>query len=147
MVSYTKQIHRKISNISRTNSQNWNDYRLVLQLSLPNPLKPGVTSRMKMKLEQRRQAMLKQHLSDQQVYCLLRCALYYRFYGNAYNFSSHYVRISLLLDVNLSVILFITDRLTLMDLPAEHLKYIKAIRRQLIVTATRQPFWMIPFDW
>ena len=40
--------YRKISNISRTISQNLNDSCLVLQLSLPNPLKPGVKSRMKM---------------------------------------------------------------------------------------------------
>ena len=33
--------YRKISNISRTKSQNLNDSRLVLLLSLPNPLKPG----------------------------------------------------------------------------------------------------------
>ena len=32
----------KISNISRTESQHLNVSRLVLQLSLPNPLKPGV---------------------------------------------------------------------------------------------------------
>ena len=32
----------------RTNSKNLNDSRLVLQLSLPNPLKPGVKLRMKM---------------------------------------------------------------------------------------------------
>ena len=59
-------MYRKIYNISRTKSQNVNDYRPVLQLSLPNPLKPGLKSRMKMKLEQRRQAMLQLHLSDQQ---------------------------------------------------------------------------------
>ena len=40
--------YRKISNISRTKSQNLNKSRLVLQLSLPNPLQPGVESRMKM---------------------------------------------------------------------------------------------------
>ena len=34
--------YRKISNIRRTKSQNLNDSRLVLQLSLPNLLKPGV---------------------------------------------------------------------------------------------------------
>ena len=37
---------------------------LILQLSVPNPLKLGVKSRMKMKLEQRRQAVLQLHLSD-----------------------------------------------------------------------------------
>ena len=63
--------YRKISNIRRTKSQNLNESRLVLQLSLPNPLNPGVKSRMKMELEQRRQAMLQLHLSDQQLNCLL----------------------------------------------------------------------------
>ena len=44
------QVHmyRKISNIRRTKSQNLNDSHLVLKSSLPNPLKPGVKSRMKM---------------------------------------------------------------------------------------------------
>ena len=45
-------------------SQNLNVSRLDLQLPLLNPLKPGIKSGMKMKLEQRRQAMLKLHLSD-----------------------------------------------------------------------------------
>ena len=40
--------YRKISNISRTNSPNVNVSRLDLQLSLPNPMKLGVRSRMKM---------------------------------------------------------------------------------------------------
>ena len=56
----------------------------MLQLSLRNPLKRFVKSRMNMKLEQRRQAMLQLHLSDQQVYGLLSCGLYQRFDG-AYN--------------------------------------------------------------
>ena len=41
-------IYRKISNIRRTKTRNLNVYRLVLQLSLPNPMKPGVKSRIKM---------------------------------------------------------------------------------------------------
>ena len=40
--------YRKISYISLTKSQNLNDSHLVLQSSLPNPLKPGVKLRMKM---------------------------------------------------------------------------------------------------
>ena len=40
--------YRKIFNIRHTKSQHLNVSRLVLQLSLPNPLKPGVMSRMKM---------------------------------------------------------------------------------------------------
>ena len=60
------------SNISRTKSQNLNVSDLVLMLSLSNPLKPGVKSRMKMWLEHRRQAMLQIHLSDRLFYCLLR---------------------------------------------------------------------------
>ena len=50
--------YHKISNISYTKSQNLNDSSLLLQLSFPNPLKPGVETRMKMWLEQRRQEML-----------------------------------------------------------------------------------------
>ena len=41
-------MYRTISNIRRTKSQNLNDSCLVMQLSLPNPLKSGVKSRMKM---------------------------------------------------------------------------------------------------
>ena len=40
--------YRQISNIRHTKSKNWNVCRLILQLSLPYPLKPGVKSRMKM---------------------------------------------------------------------------------------------------
>ena len=40
--------YRKISNISHTKFQDLNVSRLVLSLSLSNPLKPGVKSRMKM---------------------------------------------------------------------------------------------------
>ena len=40
--------YHKISNISHTKAQNLNDPRLVLQLSLPNLLKPGGKSRVKM---------------------------------------------------------------------------------------------------
>ena len=40
--------YRKVSNIRRTKCQNLNDSRLVLQLSVPNQMKPGVKSRMKM---------------------------------------------------------------------------------------------------
>ena len=38
----------KISNIGHTQNQTLNDSRLIMQLPLPNPLKPGVKSRMKM---------------------------------------------------------------------------------------------------
>ena len=69
-------IYPELSNIRRTQPQNINVSRLVLKLSLPNPLKPGVKFRMEMQLEQRWQAMLQLHLSDQQFYCLLRCVLY-----------------------------------------------------------------------
>ena len=40
--------YRKLSNISHTQSPYINVSRLVLQLSLSNPLKPGVKLRMKM---------------------------------------------------------------------------------------------------
>ena len=43
-----KYNYRKTASISGTKSQNLNVYNLVLQLSLLNPLKPGVKSRMKM---------------------------------------------------------------------------------------------------
>ena len=41
-------IYRKTSSINRTKSQNLNVSCLLLQWSLPNPLKPGVKLRMKM---------------------------------------------------------------------------------------------------
>ena len=40
--------YRKISNIRRTKSPNLDVSRIVVQLSSPNPMKPGVKSRMKM---------------------------------------------------------------------------------------------------
>ena len=55
-MSLPESMYREFSNIRRTKSQNLNDSRLVLRLSPPNTLKPGVKSRMKMYLEQRRQA-------------------------------------------------------------------------------------------
>ena len=48
--------YRKISKIRRTKTQSLNYSRLVMQSTLPNPLEPGVKSRMNMLLEQRRQA-------------------------------------------------------------------------------------------
>ena len=51
-------MYHQFSNIRRTQSPNINVSRLVLQLSLPSPLKPHVKLRMKMLLEQRRQAPL-----------------------------------------------------------------------------------------
>ena len=57
-------------------SPNLDVYRLIVQLSSPNPMKLCTKSWMKMYLEQRRQAILQLHLSDRQFYCLLRCNLY-----------------------------------------------------------------------
>ena len=51
-IQLVKGKYRKISNTRRTKSQNLNDSRLFLRLSLPNPLNPCVKSRMKMYLEQ-----------------------------------------------------------------------------------------------
>ena len=68
-ISLHFQNYCQTSGIRYTKSQNLNVSHLILQLSLPNPLKPGVKSRMKMWLEQCRQAMLQLHLSDQQFYC------------------------------------------------------------------------------
>ena len=67
------ETHRKMSDISRTKLQNSYDSRLVLHLSLPSSLKPGVRARMKMQLS----ALLQLHLSDQQFHCQLR---YYGLY-------------------------------------------------------------------
>ena len=72
-------IYHQTSNICHTESQDLHVFRFVLQLSLCNLLKHGVKSRMKMQLEQRRQAMLQLHLSDKQFYNPLRCGLYWRF--------------------------------------------------------------------
>ena len=47
-LSHPKFRYRKVSSTRRTKSQNLNDSRLVLQLSLPNPLKPCLKLRMKM---------------------------------------------------------------------------------------------------
>ena len=47
-LSLHNNTHRKISCIGRTKSQNLNVSHIVLQLSLPNPLKPGVKSNMKL---------------------------------------------------------------------------------------------------
>ena len=41
-------MYRQVSNIRRTKSQHLKDSHTVLRLSLPNPLKPDVKSRMKM---------------------------------------------------------------------------------------------------
>ena len=48
LVNSFNRHYRQFSNISRTQSQNINVSRLVLLLSFPNPLKPGVKLRMKM---------------------------------------------------------------------------------------------------
>ena len=53
-----------------------------------------------MKLERRRQAMFQIHASDQQVNCLLRCDLYYKFggswrEGSFYQYTFHYLVISI----------------------------------------------------
>ena len=66
----------QISNTRHTKSKNFNISRFILQLSLPNPLKLGVGSKLRMQSEQCWQAMLQLHLSDQSFYCLLRSILY-----------------------------------------------------------------------
>ena len=45
---YTRYKYRQILIMRLVKFQNLNVSRLVLELSLPNPLKPGVRSRMKM---------------------------------------------------------------------------------------------------
>ena len=81
-------IYRQTFNIRRTKSHNLTVSRLVLQLSLPNQLKPGAESSMKMLLEQHRHVMPQLHLSDQQLYNLLRCDLYQRSDVNEANITS-----------------------------------------------------------
>ena len=66
-----KSYYRSKSIMKRTKSPSLNVLCLAMQLSLPNPLKPRVKSRMKMQLEQRLQMMFQLHLSDYQVYCPL----------------------------------------------------------------------------
>ena len=44
---FHKRYYRQISNIRRTKFQTSNVSFLVMQFSLPNPFKPGFTSRMK----------------------------------------------------------------------------------------------------
>ena len=61
----------QIANISHTKSQSLNVLASHCSCLSPIPLTPGVKSRMKMQLEQRRQAMLQLYLSDQQFYCLI----------------------------------------------------------------------------
>ena len=72
--------HRN-SNISHTKSQNLNVSCLILQLSSPNTLKPSVTLRMTIYLEQCWQEMVQLRLTDQQLCYLLRYGLYQRFDG------------------------------------------------------------------
>ena len=45
---FTEDDYRQVSNIRRTKSQLLKDSRTVLRLSLPNPLKLDIKSRMKM---------------------------------------------------------------------------------------------------
>ena len=73
--------YHQISNISRTKSQNIKriSSRLAVGCPMPNPLKTGNKSKIKMLLEQRRQAIFQLHLSDRQFYGQLRCGLYLRF--------------------------------------------------------------------
>ena len=46
--AFLMTIYRQIANMIRTKPKNLNVSRFALQLSLPNPLTPGVKSRMKM---------------------------------------------------------------------------------------------------
>ena len=64
------------------NSKNLILYRLGVQIPLPNLFQLGLKSKMKMYLEQRRQAMLQLHLSDKQFYCPPSCDLYWMFNGD-----------------------------------------------------------------
>ena len=48
VLPYENTTYCQISNIRGTKSQTLNAYCIALQLSLSNPLKPGIKSRMKM---------------------------------------------------------------------------------------------------
>ena len=48
MAKVNANTYRKVSNIRHTETQTLNDSRLVLRLFLPNTMKSGVMSRMKM---------------------------------------------------------------------------------------------------
>ena len=71
---YFDDYHQTFS-IRPTKSQCLTVSHLVLQLSLPNPLKTGVKWRLKMQLKQRQEAMLQLYRSDQQAYRQLRCLI------------------------------------------------------------------------
>ena len=47
-ITLHREVPRQVSNIRRTKSQHLKDSCTLLRLSLPNPLKPDVKSRMKM---------------------------------------------------------------------------------------------------
>ena len=55
-----------------------------------------------MKLEQRRQAMLQLHLSDQQFHCLIRCGLYQRLDGKCKYIMNHGCWVSAVIQVHSS---------------------------------------------
>ena len=48
IITMLTDTYRQVSNIRRTKFQHLKDSHAVLRLSLPNPLKPDVKSRMKM---------------------------------------------------------------------------------------------------
>ena len=75
-IAMLSTLYYKTSSISRTKFQNLNVSCILMQLSSFNPLKPGVKLKMKMLLEQRRQAMLHLYLSYQLFHCPLGCDLY-----------------------------------------------------------------------
>ena len=74
--SCCRNIYRKISNISRTKSENLNVSRLGLKFVFARYIETTFKGRMKMQLEQHRQEMPQLHLSDRQFNCLLKCVLY-----------------------------------------------------------------------
>ena len=79
LMSHVHNMVWKTSDVRGTKSQSLKVSCLILQLSLPNPYKPGVELGMKMYLEQCRQPILQLQLSDQEFYCQLRGDLYKRF--------------------------------------------------------------------
>ena len=92
-----------------------------------------------MQLEQRRQAVLQQHMSDRQFYCLLRCDLYYRFYGSNTTAFIHSIAIltisldSFYINSHLFISMYHTD----LENPIEHATSYLHVRHMGDITGTK----------
>ena len=132
--------YRQISNISLTKYQNLNVSRLALQLSLSNPLKPGVTSRIRMKLEQRRLTMLQLHVSDQHFYCILS----YGYIRSLTALASPNIFSNLILCLVITLILALTLILAISDFLAMKYSRFVTVDRFAFETNHLRPFLTFP---